>query len=426
MSKNLEIGIAHAEPPTKYDDETTYKTAKNIVSQAIKQVKKPKFGVLFCSAKFNVKEIARGAQESFKSIPWIGCTTAGEFTNERVTQGGCAVMVLGSDYIHVGIGVEATVSKDPRTAGKKAVLQALRDVKLDQYIDPYVQYLTVKKKNPEELVRIRPYGIMTLMPGATMNNLGHEDEVLQGIIDIVGPDIPITGGSAGDDAQFKQTYQFVNGKTYTDAVITIVYVSNLKIGYSIQHGYKPTGKIASVTEADGKIVKTLNGKPAAEVYAEMLGVKIDELKKNIIPYIAKYPFGFPDIFGNFWVRNPQAVIENNALLFFAPVPKNSILALMTGTDEDIIKAAEIAVKKEAEDGKIKKAGLGVVFGCAGRCYRLQNKIVDEWKLLKKTFGETPFIGFYTYAEHASLPYGGIGPNNQTLVSFMVGDELITQ
>ena len=60
---------------------------------------KPKLGFVFCSPRHDLKhalEIARGLTPGCE---FVGCHTAGEFTDQGLTRGGLAVMLLASDAI---------------------------------------------------------------------------------------------------------------------------------------------------------------------------------------------------------------------------------------------------------------------------------------------------------------------------------------
>lgn len=392
--------------------------------------KKPSFGFVFCSGgkygkdKKTIQKLVDGANSAFKGTTWIGSTTCGELSSMGFSNQSVVCLAVSSEYIHFGLGIGDKVSKNPKSAGVKAAKEALKNLRLDKQIDPYIHYLAMKKMAPGDFVKINPYNVITLFPGTTMKKPGREDEVLSAIVETVGPYVPVVGGSAADDIQFKQTYQFANGKVYDDAVIVAYLVSDLlKINF-ISHGYKPTQKIASVTKSDGKIVKTLNGKPAGEVYAELIGVPFTELKKNIVPYIAKYAFGFPDGFGNFWIKNPQAVLEDGSLLFFSPVPQNSVLCLLEGTENSCIDSVSDTLKKIST--KIPDPAFAIIFSCAGRMALLQKKIVREYQAIKKVLKNIPFIGFYTYGEQSTLPKGGCGSFNQTVVGISFSNVLISE
>lgn len=392
--------------------------AKEAVGTAIKNMqknggKKAVFGVLFCSAKkyaendASIKKLVGSADKLFKCV-WIGCTTAGELSNYGFSTGSCVALTVSSDYIHIGVSAIDGVSKDPRKVTAAATKGAVENLKKSLKITPY---------------RItQPNYLITLFPGTTKKELGHEEEALAGVLDVLGSSVPIVGGSAGDDAQFKQTYQFANGKVYKDAVVIACLFSRAKMFHYVDHGYKPTKKVVTVTDSEGKIVRTLNNEPAAKVYSALVGTTLDKMKENIVPYIAKYPLGFSDGMGNFWIKNPQAVLPDNSLLFFSPVPKNSVLYLLKGTQKDIIKASDRISKNMSF--MIKNPAFSIIVSCAGRSFYLQDSVCKEYENIKKNLKRTPFIGFYSYSEQATLPTGQTGSFCQTIVDITASDEAI--
>lgn len=91
--------------------------------------------------------------------------------------------------------------------------------------------------------------------------------------------IPLIGGSAGDDQRFAKTFIYSDGCFHTDCAALILINTSLPfMVFKTQH-FVPTDKRLVVTEADtaGRIVKEINGLPAAEEYARMVGVDVDEL-----------------------------------------------------------------------------------------------------------------------------------------------------
>ncbi|MBI2971562.1 MAG: FIST C-terminal domain-containing protein [Candidatus Aenigmarchaeota archaeon] len=401
------IGVSKLDNPAKAGQEAV-KMAITDMKKA--GGKKPTFGIVFCSAKkyakdeSSLKKLVASADKAF-NCNWIGCTTAGEFSNYGFSTGTCVAMVVSSDFISTGVGVGDKVSKNPYKAGKAATSAAVKKLR------------TASKK----FKILNPTYVITLFPGTTKKELGHEEEALAGVLEAVGPETIISGGSAGDDIQFEQTYQFANGKIYKDATIVCALFSRLKTAHIVDHGYHPTKKVVVVTDSDGKIVKTLDGKPAAQVYAELVGTSLDSLKENIVPYIAKYPFGFSDGMGNFWIKNPQAVMPDGSLLFFSPVPKRSVLTLLEGSKEDILKATDRIANTL---GRLPNPAFSLIISCAGRFAYLQNEIYKEAEIMKKKFGNKPFIGFYSYSEQSTLPNGNCGSFCQTVVGITVSDTLL--
>ncbi|MFC2143233.1 FIST signal transduction protein [Candidatus Aenigmatarchaeota archaeon] len=424
-SKNVHagVGISKSEDP--------YKAGVDAVKMAIKKAgKPPEFGVVFCSgAKYGkdeatIKKLVKGANDEFKkhnkSCRWIGCTTAGEISNYGYTENSCVALSLTSDFVNVGIGVSEGVAKAAYNSGKTAVNKALTDLKIDKYLFPYVRFLETKRKTAEEIMNLNPYTVITLCPGSTMTYAGLESDVINGIADVIGAHIPLIGGSAGDGFNFKQTYQFANGKLYKDAVITAVFVLGVVSETGVGHGYKPTDNIVLVTESEGKMVKTLNNKPAIEVYSKLTGKTLKELEGPKPAWVGtEFPFGVVDMEGKYWIKSPQAQVDSS-LMFFSNIPKNSLLALMKPTKENTLNVCKNSLPI------LKDTIASILFDCGGRKTFLGKSCSKENSLIKKTLKDTPFIGFYSYAE---IGYSFRTPPticNETLVSFSISNKLLSE
>lgn len=423
--KNIFAGVGIS----AHDD--AYKAGREAVETAVKKAgKAPSFGVVFCSgAKYGkddatIAKLVKGADDEFKkhnkNCRWIGCTTAGEISNYGYTENTCIVLALSSDYINFGVGVADGVSKQARACGSMAVKNALSDLKIDKFLFPYVRFMEAKKKTPQELMKLNPYTVITICPGSTLTYAGLESEVINGITDIIGAHVPLVGGSAGDGFNFKQTYQFANGAVYKDAAITAVFVLGLVSETNVGHGYKPTDKIVLVTDSDGKMVKTLNNEPAMDVYARLTGKTLKDLEGPKPAWVGvEYPFGVVDMEGKYWIKSPQAQIDSS-LMFFANIPKHSLLALMQPDKDRTLDVCTTQLPK------IESIAASIIFDCGGRKTLLGKSCTIENGLLKKTLNDTPFVGFYSYAEIGYSFRNPANLTNETLVSFSISDKLLSE
>jgi hypothetical protein len=427
MPKNVFVGVGIS----KNDD--PFEAGKEAVEMAISNMRKqggknPSFAVVFCSgSKYGkndktIKKLVDGAHSLLKKVNWIGCTTAGEISNFGVTNGTCVAMVVGSRYIHASVGIGNFVSKNPKKAGEKAINDALSKLKIDKYVSSYIRFLAIKKKKPSDLMKTYPYSGMILLPGSTFTYPGFESDVIEGVTSVIGGHIPLIGGSAGDDFQFKQTYQFANGNVYKDAAVILLKTFDVMTAFDIQHGFEPTNKTVLVTESLGKIVKTFNNKPAIEVYSKMVGWPIEKLKEGVGVAWAgiEQPFGISDVGGRYWIKSPQVSVDTG-ISFFAKIPERSILTLMKANKNKSIEAP-----KKMAITKFKDLAATFVFDCGGRKSYLKEDVVKEIEILKKEVNNTPFIGFYTYGE---IGFSAITPpnlNNGTIVAFSIRDRLIAE
>jgi len=437
MEKNVFAGCGISQ------NDDPYSAGKEAVERAIERAgKPPDFGFVFCSARkyaknrSDIEKLVKGAHEAFMkanpNVKWIGCTTCGEIFDFKIYEGSCVAMAVASEFIHVGIGIGKNLVEEPVKAGENAARQALSDLKIDKYLDPYLQFLRMRNLSLVELARVSPYMLLCILPGTTKTHAADDNRVIQGLINVVGPAVPIIGGASGDDYAFEKTYQFASGKVYEsdEGMVVMAIISNLKTGYGLKHGYHPTGKIGVVTKSEGKVVKEIDNKPAAQRYAELLGVSLEEIKKNFRYYMVSYPFGIRSLFGikslkeDFWIKTVLQILDDGSLVFLSPIREHTVLNLMSYKPEDVVDAAAEAINEASRNGEL-KGGFLLIFNCGGRKgLQILGKL-DESKGLEKARGDYPCIGFYTYAEISTMPGESMGQHNQTIVCLRISDELLT-
>lgn len=464
MPKNVFAGVGIS----KNDD--PFEAGKEAAEAAIKDLQSkcknsPTFGIIFCSGgKYGkndntIKKFVDGIQSvfnKFKKIKWIGCTTAGEITPNGIEHGSAVVTVISSKYIKFGIGAAKNIDRNPFEAGRRAAENALRDLKIDKYVDAYISFLATKSKPPSELIKQRQFMVLALGAGFTIKKSGWEDEMINGIKDVVGDYTPIVGGSAGDDGRLMQTYQFENGRIYKKGVVLTVIFSNAKLGFGIAHGFEPTEKIALVTKSEGNVVYELNGSNAVDVYAKMIGISKKELLKgsgflklgekipafinimekfgikredvmkkiNVLKFMSENPFGIPDAQGNYWTKVPKMIIEKKYIEFYSKIPKNMPLMLLKSNKKKMLNASLNSVLQSIRGFK-RQPAVVIIFECAGRYVSLGENANKSIQLIKNKMN-TDITGFYTYAEYGFSRNMPSGNHYYTCVSLSISDELITQ
>ena len=89
---------------------------------------------------------------------------------------------------------------------------------------------------------------------------------------VVGPQVNLFGGMAGDDLSFTGTWVFTNDQASDYGMVTLV-LNEEKIdlyGMAIS-GWKPLGVFMTVTHSEKNLIYTIDNKPALEMYLRYLG-----------------------------------------------------------------------------------------------------------------------------------------------------------
>lgn len=95
----------------------------------------------------------------------------------------------------------------------------------------------------------------------------------QGLIDglAAGGYAQVLGGAAGQPwGPFDKTYQYVNLEALNDGVVALELEGLGGAVWETSHGVEPLGLDVTVTEAEGNVIRKLDGKPALDVWSEQL------------------------------------------------------------------------------------------------------------------------------------------------------------
>lgn len=169
----------------------------------------------------------------------IGCSTAGEIHGTQVSDGSLSVAIAKFD--HTEIRTAAT-----RVSG-----------------DSYEVGRMVGTSLADEGLR----SIFVLSDGLGVNG----SELARGTNEHVDEPVVVTGGLAGDGADFKRTRVLVGGKPAEEFVSTIgFYGDSIRIGHGSKGGWDYFGPERMVTRSEGNVLYELDG-PALELYKEYLG-----------------------------------------------------------------------------------------------------------------------------------------------------------
>jgi hypothetical protein len=219
--------------------------------------------------------------------------------------------------------------------------------------------------------------------------------------------IPLFGGSAGDDLRFAQTSIYSNGHFHPDSAALILINTPLPFRiFKTQH-FITTAERLVVTEADTarRIVKEINGLPAAEEYARLVGVDLQEL--NPMRFAASPVVVMID--GTDYVRSIQKANADGSLTFFCAIEEGLVLRVAHGID--LVNNLEQNFEKiQAEIGPPQ-----LVLGCDCILRNLeisQNGLKDR---VGEIFRHNNTIGFNSYGEQ----FHGVHVN-QTLTGVAIG------
>jgi len=235
---------------------------------------------------------------------------------------------------------------------------------------------------------------------------GREERVAHALQYALGK-ITLFGGSAGDDQKFAKTYVYSNGCFHTDSAALVLVNTALPFKIFKTHHFVSTDERFVVTEADPakRIVKEINGLPAATEYARLVGVAINEFNSK--------DFAFPSVVvkigGTDYVRSIQKANADGSLTFYCAIETGLVLRVAHGVNlVDNLEQTFDAIRTEIGSTQL-------VLGCDCILRNLEvskNGLKDH---VMEIFQRNNTIGFSSYGEQ----FRGIH-NNQTFTGCAFG------
>jgi hypothetical protein len=342
--------------------------------------------VFYASPDYDLDVLGAALSERFGAdAPLIGCTTAGEITPMGYLEG---------SLTGVSIGGSGFVARTTR-------LDDLHGFELAR-ADAPVQHLIRQVHEAGGTVSgTRCFGFL-LADGLSMQ----EESLVSAIYRNLG-DIPLFGGSAGDGTRFGKTHLYHQGRFREDcALFTLVATDHPFRVFKTEH-FVPSSQKMVVTAADParRVVTEINGEPAVEEYARLVGLEVEQLTPLIF---ASHPV-IVRIGGAAYVRSIQKVNADASLSFFCAIDTGIVLTVARGVDL-IDNLEETFAKIRAEIGEP-----AIVLGCDCILRYIETGQRGLVERVGQVMAANNVVGFSTYGEQFNAMHV-----NQTFTGVAIG------
>ena len=246
-------------------------------------------------------------EDKFPNVPLLGCSTAGEIADTRVSVNTIVTTAVKLDRAKVKlVGLDFEPNTDSYELGKKLADACEHDG-----------------------LRL----CFLLSDGMLVNGT----RLVKGITEQLPPDVIVTGGLAGDGKRFQETQIAINDKWGQGKIGTLCfYGDELNVGYGSLGGWDSFGPDRLVTSAEANVLFELDGRSALALYREYLGEHARDLPSSGLRFPLKVTT--PD--GRQFVRTLLAIdSENESMTFAGDIPSGSYARLMTANFDRLIDGA---------------------------------------------------------------------------------------
>ncbi len=218
---------------------------------------------------------------------------------------------------------------------------------------------------------------------------------------------------------------FVDGQVVGKGVAVTVYYAPRPFAWAYSGGFtRGSGKGGVITDADGRLLRKIDGRPAVDVYDEWLGGRLNEAKKagkNVQNFLALYPL-VQTITKNgvshnqvirAWPSNkPEAP---GSLTTGANVSSGEVIYTSEGSENILVNRFASLPRQAKKNANDMAASAGLFIYCAGALQTIPREHRGNIAaLVAESMGDMPWIGVFTWGEQGSIP--GIGYQHGNLMA----------
>ncbi|MFT5914857.1 MAG: hypothetical protein ACJAWV_000991 [Flammeovirgaceae bacterium] len=262
--------------------------------------------------------------------------------------------------------------------------------------------------------------VFVLSDGGMVNGTS----LIKGLVENLPKNTSITGGLAGDAADFQKTLVGLNETPKAGNIVLLgLYGEKLRVGFSSVGGWDAFGPDRIITKSDKNVLYELDGKPALDLYKEYLGEQAEKLPGSALLFPLSMRTSAND--KEEVVRTILTIDEEQKSMTFAgDLPEGNITRLMKANFNRLIDGAQNAAEASLDKFGSFKPELALLVSCVGRKLVLGQRIEDEVESVREVIGDdAAMTGFYSYGEIApSLGTLNCQLHNQTMTITLLAEE----
>ena len=277
----------------------------------------PSLCLLIVPHRYDPAQVINGAASMLANVPTLGFSVSSGLTQSGVHSHSVIVALLAGDSLLAETHWFPTYSQSSAETATR------------------ITQLLGYEQNPVKQV---------LVFGDGLN--ANTDEFCDGL----RTGLPMLGGLSSGDLLGATTFQIAGMQSGSGALAAAFLRGNFKLGIGYGHGWYPVGSDFRVTRSRGFWLRTLDGKPACDIYARLFGQDSRTWASSPLNTMCRiYPLGFEQDFSDkLLVRAPIRVEADGSLRMNSNLREGSNAYLMVGSPADCEKAA-IQAARDALD-----------------------------------------------------------------------------
>ncbi len=360
--------------------------AKSISGKSLNEIKvainrccsdgfSPTLAIGFFSIHQDRNEICSFLKEEGMDV--VGATSSGEFIDNYQSKGESAILLLdiSQDYYSI-------------------ILQDIKEKSLEESVQGACQLVLGKITNP---------AFITLT--TCINEQGeifNGTQMVKYLVKSCDNNTEIFGGMAGADGKLIPSWVFTEDQSTNEGFILLALDKDkIELNGVAISGWKPLGKIRTVTKCVDGWLYTIDDQPALDMYLRYLGESLDQEQGGSSSFVDNISIFHPFICldnGDPELRTPMFIDKDkNAIMLDYPIPEGGKFQFTIPPDFDIVETV-LEKAKSLKKSESTEADALLVFSCLGRLNALGPMATMENDGLHEIWN-APMAGFFTYGEY---------------------------
>lgn len=325
----------------------------------------PSLALVISSSQYQAREVMSGAISLLGDAPMIGFSTPAVLTNAGVHPHAVTVALLGGDFQAESHWFSGYAQSGRETAHR--LLQLASGNKGNQVLLCFAD--------------------------------GFNGDAEQFCAALQPTALTVAGGLSSGDLHSGNTYQMAGNQTGTGSLAAALLRGNIRIGVGHAHGWDPVGSQFRVTRSRGFWLRTLDGRPASEAYADLFGHQARDWAFPPLNYLARlYPLGVEQG-EELVVRSPIRVEADGSFRMNTTIRDGLDAYLLVGSRAACMKAATQAVQQALLSLGNAKPALVLILADIAWQMLLESNPGTEVSAIQDVLGpDVPIAGGYTLGQ----------------------------
>ena len=222
-----------------------------------------------------------------------------------------------------------------------------------------------------------------------------------------GGDVIFAGALSTGDMHTGHSFLMAGPQNGAGALAAAILRGDIKLGIGVAHGWNAVGRQFRVTRSRGFWLRTLDGRPASEAYAQIFGVPARDWAFPPLSHLARlYPLGVEQS-DQMLVRSPVRVEADGSFRLNAPVDDGTDAYLLVGSRAACEEAAQRAAQLALQHLNGHKPEFALILVDIAWEMLLKSHPGLEVAAVQEILGkDVPVAGAYTLGQVAPGPDGG--------------------